>query len=460
MDVTARDVMETAFFTIQPHMTISEAARIFKEASKVRMQRAFGLIVTDGQGRLVGMLSIYDILNLLRPKHIHIWGEMHDIDLSGYLEEACRRAKPIQVGDIMTPEIVSVGPETHLLMVVDIMIKKQIRRVPVVETEIVIGVVYASTVFYHLLERLVNVDTQLAGTGARSSALCGLKVREAMRRPVVHLERDTAIVQAIKEMIRFKVNSVVVANEKNETLGVVSRTDILGAYYGGLPIDIPLEHVMVSPVIFCDINDSLDAALDKMRDMRVSRLFVCQDVPNRALGVLAYPDILGLLYRYCHKCPRSMMRPKTRDAGDKHVDYFRVCELMTPSVHERVETDSILKVMEKLLSAQINTVLIRGETGIPVGVVSTTDFVIAYLHGIPPEEKIRSIMSFPVRECNQDDPLVTAIRKMVLADIHNLYVYREHHQNIVGVLSLADIAKVRSGSCRACLESRKIDAVL
>jgi CBS domain-containing protein len=189
MDVTARDVMETAFFTIQPHMTISEAARIFKEASKVRMQRAFGLIVTDGQGRLVGMLSIYDILNLLRPKHIHIWGEMHDIDLSGYLEEACRRAKPIQVGDIMTPEIVSVGPETHLLMVVDIMIKKQIRRVPVIETEIVIGVVYASTVFYHLLERLVNVDTQLAGTGARSSALCGLNVREAMRRPVVHLER-------------------------------------------------------------------------------------------------------------------------------------------------------------------------------------------------------------------------------------------------------------------------------
>ena len=459
MDLTARDVMETTFFTLSPQMTISEAARVFKEATGKRIQRAFGLIVTDEQGRLVGMLSIYDVLNLLRPKHIHIWGEMHDIDVSGYLEEACRRVKPIRVGDIMTSDVVSVSPEAHVLMVIDLMIKKHIRRIPVVENDRVIGVVYASTIFYQILERLMDVRTHLAKTTVRSPLLSGLTIREAMRRHVVHLDTDASISQTIREMIRFKVNAVIVAGNNNEALGVVSRTDILSAYYAGLPIDTHVEDVMITPIIFCDINDSLDEALDKMRINKIGRLYVFQNETDHAVGVLAYADILGMLYRYCHKCPKSMMQPKNSDEGDKLVNYFRVCELMTPSVHEQAETDSLMQVMESLITAQLRTVLIREETGIPVGVVSTTDFVIAYLHGVSPEAEVKSIMSSPVRACNQDDPLVTAIQKMIFGDVHNLYVYREHHQNIIGVLSLADIAKVRSGTCKSCLESRKIDAV-
>lgn len=156
MGVTARDIMETDFFTLRTHTTISEAAEIFKKASRQRHQKAFGLVVTDEDGRLAGMLSLYDVLNLLRPKHIHIWGEMEDIDVTGFLEEACRRAKPIQVGDIMSVDVVSVSPETHLLMVVDLMIKKHVRRIPVVENDRVAGVVYASSLFYQLIERLLD----------------------------------------------------------------------------------------------------------------------------------------------------------------------------------------------------------------------------------------------------------------------------------------------------------------
>lgn len=148
--------MDTQFCTLLPHSTVAEAAKMFKIASSQRSQKVFGLIVTDEEGRLVGMLSMYDILILLRPKHIHIWGEMQDIDVTGFLDEACRRAKSIRVADIMSPDVVYLTPETHLLMIVDIMINKHFRRLPVVDNGKVVGIVYATAVFYQLIEGLVN----------------------------------------------------------------------------------------------------------------------------------------------------------------------------------------------------------------------------------------------------------------------------------------------------------------
>ena len=76
MGYTAKDVMERRFLTIHPEMTIREAVEVFRQATAATGQRVFGLMVTDDQGKLVGMLSMYDIFLLLRPKHIHIWGEM------------------------------------------------------------------------------------------------------------------------------------------------------------------------------------------------------------------------------------------------------------------------------------------------------------------------------------------------------------------------------------------------
>jgi CBS domain-containing protein len=156
MSMTALDVMDTKFSTLLPQTPIAEAARAFIRASEEQQQRVFGMMVIDGRGELVGMLSMYDILLLLRPKHIHIWGEMSDIDMTGLIEEACRRARPILVGDIMTTDLVTITPDTHLQMILDIMIKKHIRRIPVLESGKVVGIVYLSKVFYKLVERLTN----------------------------------------------------------------------------------------------------------------------------------------------------------------------------------------------------------------------------------------------------------------------------------------------------------------
>ena len=111
------------------------------------------MVVTDPPGQLLGMLSMYDIFLLIRPKHIHIWGEIKDVDVSGILDEACRRSSSMLVGDIMTTDLTTITPDTHLLQIIDIMIKKHVRRLPVVEAGKMLGMVYMSRVFQHLLGR-------------------------------------------------------------------------------------------------------------------------------------------------------------------------------------------------------------------------------------------------------------------------------------------------------------------
>jgi CBS domain-containing protein len=153
---TAKDVMTTNFHTLQPEIYITEAVERFKKASEIEQKKVFGMMVTDKDGRLIGMLSMYDILLFMRPKHIHIWGMMEDIDTEGLIGRACEKAKTILVGDIMTTDLITVSKDTHLMMVLDIMIKKHIRRIPVLEEEKAIGIVYISKLFYHLLDRLIS----------------------------------------------------------------------------------------------------------------------------------------------------------------------------------------------------------------------------------------------------------------------------------------------------------------
>jgi CBS domain-containing protein len=153
MRVTARDLMETDFCTVRPDTAVPDAVKAFREASRKLERRVFGMMVFDDRNELVGMISMYDILVLMRPKHIHIWGEMNDIDTSEFINEILNRSRHILVGDLMTVELVTITPDTDLLLIVDLMIRRRIRRIPVVEDGKVIGLVHISNVFFYLMEK-------------------------------------------------------------------------------------------------------------------------------------------------------------------------------------------------------------------------------------------------------------------------------------------------------------------
>ena len=152
----ASAVMTTRFMTLKPDNTIAEAVDRFQTASREQGKNVFGLMVTDDADRLVGMLSMYDILLFVQPRHANIWQELEDAEQANAFKELLGRVKSIQVGDLMTTDVVTVTPQTHLLSIVDIMLKRHIRRLPVVRDQEVVGIVYISDLFYHLLHQYLG----------------------------------------------------------------------------------------------------------------------------------------------------------------------------------------------------------------------------------------------------------------------------------------------------------------
>ncbi len=274
-----------------------------------------------------------------------------------------------------------------------------------------------------------------------------------MSRIAVLLPRDAMIEAAVRGIIKNKTDAALITNDRYEAIGVVSTTDLMYAYYAGVPIGTHIEAIMRSPPLCCLPDDSLDSALDAMRNHKVSRLYVLGDIPDHAIGVLSYPDIVGLLYRYCHQCEFSTIRHKNQGQALPAQDLLSVCEVMEPGILSFRETDSLLAIMEGL-SVRGGTALIMDAGNRPAGVVSKTDLILAYRHGIPSSSEASTVMSAPVRACDKEEPLAAAIQKMIFSDLNLFFVYKGNPDNIIGVLSLADAARVRSGSCRACISSR------
>ena len=151
----------------------------------------------------------------------------------------------------------------------------------------------------------------------RRSVLSGISVEEAMRKQVIQLPKSASIDNCINRMIKYKVNAVLISDEEQQPVGVVSKTDIMGAFYAGFPTETALENIMVGPPLFCYPDDELETSLDTMRQSGIHRLYVIGAESKAVAGVLAYPDIVGLLYRYCRACDRGLL--KTRRKKDEDV---------------------------------------------------------------------------------------------------------------------------------------------
>ncbi|MEN8760121.1 MAG: CBS domain-containing protein [Desulfobacterales bacterium] len=291
------------------------------------------------------------------------------------------------------------------------------------------------------------------------SILSGMLVQEAMRKRVIRVSRETTLSDCTNRMVKNKVAAVLVTGEDDRPVGVVSKTDLIGAFYADLPIEAAAADIMAAPPLFCFPDDSLESAIDLMHARGVHRLYVSGAETDRVIGTLAYPDIVGLLYRYCRACGKSVSKVRRGTEDETNNLRLRVGDVMTTSVRACKTDEALAEVIEELTSHRCGAVLIRNPADHAAGVISKTDLVIAYKHGEKTGTPAKVIMRHPVLSCEANDFLSVALQQMLLKDVQRLFVYKDAPARIVGVLSLSDSARFRSGSCRACTSGRLIVGV-
>lgn len=287
------------------------------------------------------------------------------------------------------------------------------------------------------------------------SVLSGMTVHEAMQRQVVQLPQDASISQCIRHIIKFKANAVLVTGTGLEPVGVVSKTDIVAAYYAGLPIDTTLSDIMVGPPHFCHPSNSLETAIDLMQRHSIHQIYVQSEAREDMLGQAAYSDIVGLLYRYCRTCIRSGRRIKTIEK--KEIPRLLVKDVMTDNVTSCHAAQIITGVIETLAGQKLGALLVTGSNQSALGAISKTDLVLAYIRGTDISESADTIMHSPVAACDATTLLSDAIQMMFLSDIQRIFVRNIEDGCITGVLSLSDATRFRSGTCRACGAGRILD---
>jgi acetoin utilization protein AcuB len=114
----------------RPVVTVRQDADFQKALALMQEHRLRRLPVVDGEGRLVGIVVERDLL----------------VAAMRYLQSR------VEVGDVMTRDVITVGPDTDLVDVARTMLARKIGGLPVVDEGRLVGIVTESDIFKRFVE--------------------------------------------------------------------------------------------------------------------------------------------------------------------------------------------------------------------------------------------------------------------------------------------------------------------
>ena len=131
-DITAADIMSNPVLTVPADMSLRDAVEFLDE------HNISGAPVVNREGAMAGILSETDIARIAggtrRPSPMHLLRAVMSREFNlGCLD--------VPVSHVMTKEVISATPATSLSIMIDTMGKRNINRLPVLESGSLAGIV-------------------------------------------------------------------------------------------------------------------------------------------------------------------------------------------------------------------------------------------------------------------------------------------------------------------------------
>jgi CBS domain-containing protein len=147
----AKDVMTHCVVSVAPDAPILQAI------ARMISHQVSGMPVIDADGRLIGMVTEGDFLRRAEtrteaPRRRWL-GLLHE---AGSRADGYVRAHGRTVQDVMSPNVITVGDQTPLKEVVDLMEERGVKRIPVVDGDRVVGIVSRADLMFALSEYLTK----------------------------------------------------------------------------------------------------------------------------------------------------------------------------------------------------------------------------------------------------------------------------------------------------------------
>jgi CBS domain-containing protein len=117
-----------------------------------------------------------------------------------------------------------------------------------------------------------------------------IRVRTAMSKNIISIEKGLSIKSAIKTMVRRNVGSVVITAH-GKPIGIVTERDILKslAYRKAIRPDTKIEVIMSKPLITINSTATLGDAAEMMAKHKIRRLLVKEN--GKYVGIITQRDL-------------------------------------------------------------------------------------------------------------------------------------------------------------------------
>lgn len=119
--------------------TVTSDKKLGEVVSLMCIYRYSGIPVVD-DGKLVGTVSESDVLGKMFPKLEDLMDSMSMVDYDEQVNQYSNVVN-IKVKDIMTPVVISIRPNMHILQAASMMVGRKFRRIPVAIGDKLVGMV-------------------------------------------------------------------------------------------------------------------------------------------------------------------------------------------------------------------------------------------------------------------------------------------------------------------------------
>ena len=135
----AKDIMTKEILTVYPDTEIVQAAKLMLD------KHISGLPVVDKEGHLKGIICQSDLMAQQRkiplPSFFLLLDSAISLTSPQKIENEVRKMSAIKVFDAMTPDPITVGPETGLEDIATLMVKHNIHTLPVLDRGWLVGII-------------------------------------------------------------------------------------------------------------------------------------------------------------------------------------------------------------------------------------------------------------------------------------------------------------------------------
>lgn len=137
--IKAKDIMTRDVVSVRPETEIIQAAKLMLD------RHLNGLPVVDGEGRLKGIICQSDLMTQQQkiplPSFFVLLDSAISIASQKDIETEVRKMAAVTVSEAMTPDPVTVDPETSLEDIATLMVQHDIHTLPVFDGGKLVGIV-------------------------------------------------------------------------------------------------------------------------------------------------------------------------------------------------------------------------------------------------------------------------------------------------------------------------------